>query len=117
MTSDQAMAGLVSLVGGGGLSAVMVAVMGFLTEARKGRKPGDGTVAISIGEKLAQGKWDEEATAHLATIASVMIRLVAVKEIEAEEAFDGKDFADRLDMKELRILREAWRSKEQQSER
>ena len=109
ITPDQALAGLGAIVGGGGLSAVVVAVMGFLTEARKGRKPSDGAVSIAIGEGLAISRWDEAAVAHLGTIAYAISKMVAISEINAEETIQDKSFHDRLENKVIRIMADAIR--------
>jgi ABC-type enterobactin transport system permease subunit len=104
MTPDQALAGLGAIVGGGGISAVLVALLGFLTEARKGRKPSAGDLSITLAPGLNQDKWAQAQAAHLSDIACLLTRLVAIQEIEAEEQVDGKGFGDRLETKTLRLL-------------
>lgn len=104
ITPDQALSGLGAIVGGGGLSAIVVAVMGYLTEARKGRKPAQGSVAIAIGDVYGQAQWSEISAGHLAMIAQSLTRAAAILEVEAEERFDGKDFHERLDIKLWRAL-------------
>ncbi len=106
MTSDQAVAGLGAIVGGGGVSAVLIALLGFLTEARKGRRPSAGDMSITLAPGLNENKWVEVGAGHLGAIAYALTRLTAVREIEAEEGFDGRDFADRLEGKTLRLLTE-----------
>jgi hypothetical protein len=104
MTADQAVAGLGAIVGGGGVSAILVALLGFLTEARKGRKPSAGDLSITLASGLTQDKWPEAQAAHLSGIACMLTRLVAIQEIEAEERVEGKGFSDRLESKALRLL-------------
>ncbi len=100
--SDQALAGLGALVGGGGLSAVLVAFFGFLTEARKGRRPpAEGTTTIGAG--LKADRWAEISAGHLAVLAHTLSRAVAILEVEAEQRFDGKDFHER-------VTNKLWRS-------
>lgn len=96
ITQDQGLTGLGAIVGGGGLSAIIVAVMAFLTEARKGRKPSDGNVTLSIGDGL-KSKWDEACSDHLAAISIALARFAAVYEFEAERRYEGKDFQRQID--------------------
>ena len=104
LTGDQALAGLAAIVGGGGVSGVIVAVMGYLTEARKGRKPSDGSVAIAIGDAYGQGKWAELSATHLASTAQALARVAAILEIEAEDRSGVRDFHERLENKLFRAL-------------
>jgi hypothetical protein len=106
MTSDQALAGLTAIVGGGGVSAVMVALLGFMTEARKGRNPGAGDLSITLASGLNQDRWAEVVADHLGAVAYALTRTAAIREIEAEERFEGKNFGDLLEGKTLRLMAE-----------
>lgn len=109
MTSDQALAGLTAIVGGGGVSAVMVALLGFMTEARKGRAPSAGDLSITLASGLNQDRWAEVIADQLSSIAYVLTRMTAIREIEAEERFEGKSFGDLLEGKTLRLIAETAR--------
>ena len=99
MNSDQALTGLAAIVGGGGVSSALVAFFAYLTEARKGRKPSDGNVAITIGNELGRGRWDEATASSLSVIAFCLTRLVAITEIKAEQDIKDGGFHDRLETK------------------
>lgn len=99
ITPDQALTGLGAIVGGGGLSAMVVAVLGYLTEARKGRKPADGVVTFALGDAYEQTKWVEIGAGHLGEIAHTLTRATAILELEAEARFEGRDFHERLETK------------------
>ncbi len=105
ITPDQALTGLGAIVGGGGLSAMVVAVVGYLTEARKGRRPADGSVTLALGDAFGQNKWAEISAGHLAALSQTLARGVAILEIEAESRFEGRDFHERL---ENRLWRSLW---------
>ena len=104
MSPDQALSGLGAIVGGGGLSAILVALFGFMTEARKGRSPHAGDMSITLATGLSHDKWAEAQAAHLAGIAIMLTRLVAIEEIVAEERIEDRGFGDRLENKTLRLL-------------
>ncbi len=104
ITPDQALTGLGAIVGGGGLSAMVVAVVGYLTEARKGRKPSDGNVTVALGDAYGQSKWAEISAGHLAALSHALTRAVAILELEAETRFEGRDFHERLETKLWRAL-------------
>ncbi|WP_131193737.1 hypothetical protein [Lichenihabitans psoromatis] len=110
MTVDQIAAGLAAIVGGGGLSAIIVATFAYLTEARKGRKPSDGSLTMAIGEGFQRGKWDEIAASHLGLMAYAMVKLVAIKEVEAEETIQDRSFHDRVGAKIDRLVIDALRA-------
>ena len=104
ITPDQALTGLGAIVGGGGVSAMVVAVVGYLTEARKGRRPSYGAVTVALGDAYGQAKWAELSAGHLAALAQALTRAVAILEVEAEARFKGRDFHDRLENKLWRAL-------------
>ncbi len=103
MTPDQAMAGLGAIVGGGGVSAIIVSVMSYLTEARKGRKPSDGNLVLSVGDQYGQAKWAEISASHLGGIGYNLVRLAAIAELDAEKRL-GTDFHDRLENKIMILM-------------
>ena len=107
LTPEEAVTGLGAVVGGGGLASILVAWMGYLTEARKGRRPSDGSVSIAITDGYAQGKWAEINASHFATIAYAATRLVALAEIEAERVNPDHGFHDRLETKITLMLARA----------
>ena len=104
ITPDQALTGLGAIVGGGGRSAMVVAVVGYLTEARKGRKPSDGAVTVALGDAYGQNRWAEISAGHLAALSHALTRAVAILELEAEARFEGRDFHERLENKLWRAL-------------
>lgn len=105
LTPEQAQTGLAALVGGGGISAILVAFIGFLTAARTGRTPDDKPLIAFHGPGGAP--FDREATEHLAAIAFALTKLVAIHEIKAEEEIDDKGFPERLEGKVGRLMIEA----------
>ena len=93
MTSDQAMAGLSAIVGGGGLSAVIVSVFAYLTEARKGRKPAEGSVSISVGDAYGQTRWAEVQAGHLGALVAILARMAAIRRMRPRSAWKAGNSA------------------------
>lgn len=108
MTPDQAMAGLGAIVGGGGISAIIVSLMSYMTEARKGRRPSDHNVVLSVGDQYGQTKWAEISASHLGTIGYNLLRIAAIAELDAEKRL-GIDFHDRLENKMIILMAQAAR--------
>ncbi len=107
LTPEQAQTGLAALIGGGGISAIAVSFLGFLTAARNGKKAPDPPPFFGGSQP---NRWDEVSTGHLATIAFALTKLVAISEIKAEEEIDDKSFRDRLDTKVARLVIEAFKA-------
>lgn len=110
MTPDQALAGLYALIGGGGLTSLGVAWLGYKTAAAKGRPTAEAPV-IAIGA-APNSKWEEPAAIALQSIASHLCGIRAIMEIEADERWDGKNFRDLVSDRMMRFMTQDVRGKD-----
>lgn len=106
MTFEGAVGAIVALVGGGGITSIAVAYIGYKTEAAKGRKITDGEApAIAVGGALAQ-KTDLEALTNAITSLTLLVgKLVEMTERQMKERAE-REHRREIEDAALRVLRE-----------
>lgn len=95
-----------ALVGGGGITSIAVAYLGYKTEAAKGRKILDGEApAIAVGGAMA-AKSDLEALTNALTSLTILVgKLVEMTERQMRDRAE-REHKREIEDAALRVLRE-----------
>ncbi|GJE00797.1 hypothetical protein [Methylobacterium isbiliense] len=106
MTFEGAVAAIVALVGGGGITSIAVAYLGYKTEAARGRKILDGEApAIAVGGAMA-AKSDLEALTNALTSLTILVgKLVEMTERQMRDRAE-REHKREIEDAALRVLRE-----------
>lgn len=106
LTFDQTGPIIGAILGGGGVSGIVIAVLSSWTAARAGRKPAEAPTITITGDHVGV-QWDRSAANHLGTVAYALTRLVAIQEVRTRHDLRDTDFADRLEARVDRLTIEA----------
>lgn len=126
MTSTEALSGLASIVGGGGIVSVIIAWLGLKQEAMKGRREPDGrTVALAIGDVYAEKRDREAFTQALKELTAVIVRIADLLEADVEMKVSEKNLkatiavlrSEMKDEHEARDREDAARTRDSRSRR